>query len=182
MSFTYHLDQRFHVCSLRTYSPQRWTGGSSYHCNDKRSTSLYIMIMIYIVNNTYFQIVALISSSWCLYRSSAICRLVGLSPAWNRQNTKVFLLELDCLVLHTCSAILKDPWPLSPPSLIHISSSGMSPSSHVPKCQECRQRKLVTSSLHHCWDKSWMVHILSLYTIWRPLLGPFSLLFLTGHC
>ncbi len=83
---------------------------------------------------TYRQVLASSSLTCTRNRSNAIFKLVGLSGASKTQKAHVFLGELGCFTLHIWKDILKLPPPLSPPSLIHTSLSGILPSCHVNWC------------------------------------------------
>ena len=57
-----------------------------------------------------------------------------VSGAAKMENTQVLLGELGVGVLQIWKLNLNVPPPLSPPSLIHISSLGMAPLCHVNRC------------------------------------------------
>lgn len=66
-----------------------------------------------------------------LYLSRAIWRFAMVSCASKQANTQVLWIEFGELVFTIWKFILNAPPPLSPPSLIHTSVSGITPLCHV---------------------------------------------------
>lgn len=66
-----------------------------------------------------------------LYCSRAIRRFTTLSGASKREKTQLLQTEFGLSVFTTWKDIFTDDPPLSPPSLIHISLGGITPSCHV---------------------------------------------------
>ena len=78
--------------------------------------------------NLHFRCLRL--DTWCS-TGLMCCKFVIESWASKQQNTTVFFVELGWTVLAIWKANLNDLPSLSPPTLIHISSSGIMPPCHV---------------------------------------------------
>ena len=89
-----------------------------------------IGMQIYSPLLTYSSVIPCSSVTCSLYMSSAVCKLVVLSPALKTETSVVFFNEFGCSMLQSWRLNLKLPRPLSPPSLIHNSFEGI-----LPLCQ-----------------------------------------------
>ena len=79
----------------------------------------------------YFHFIVLISTTLPLNLSNVTWRLSSVLSASKHENAHVLWTELGVWVFTIWKFILKKPPPLSPPSLIYISSVGIMPSCHV---------------------------------------------------